>query len=80
MVGYFQPVNLTFLLARRSDGIINAYSEVAVFQYDASGNPVMQMQQHKAVALGSSSQVFTLDLGHAGQHTPENYIICMYVF
>ena len=76
VVGYFQPVNLTFLLAIRSDGISNRLSKVPVFQYDASGNPVMQL--HEAVALESSSQLFTLELGYAGQHTPENYTICMY--
>ena len=76
MTRYFQPVNLTFLLAIRSDGIVNDFESVsAVFQYDTDGNP---LGLHKVTAHGTSSQVFMLDLGYAGLHTSGSYQISMY--
>ena len=76
---YFQPVNLTFLLAIRSDGIRNGFdtfeSLPAVSQYDVDGN---RLGVHEVTVHETSSQVFILDLVYAGLHTSGNYTICMY--
>lgn len=71
IVTYSQPVNLTFLVAITSDGINNdVESLLTAFHYDVPGG--------QFIARRLSSQLFTLELGRAGQITAGNYTIGSY--
>ena len=72
---YFQPVNLKFVLALRSDGIFNGIETVGAFQYDAFGQSVGVYELRR---VEGSSQIFVLELGHAGLNTAGIYTISMY--
>ena len=75
MIKYLQPVNLTFMIALRSNGAFNTINTVEVFQYDASDNLV---REHTARNLNTSSQTYNLNLGQAEVKTAGNYTISMY--
>jgi len=74
-IKYLDSVNITFVLAQRSDGTFNRIGELQVLQYNAFGNFV---GSHTAKSLGSFSQTYYLELDQAGVNTAGNYTISMY--
>ena len=76
VIRYFQPINLTFLVAASSDGISNDVNPDAVFQYNPPGTPVGP--PHLLRTSEDSSQIFILDLDRAGLNTTGHYLISMY--
>ena len=73
-VQYSQPVNLTFQVAENSNGTVNRFERLTVFQYDSDGNSV---GKKLAERLEGSTQVYVLDLDQAGISTSGSYVICM---
>ena len=67
MAEYLQPLSLTFLAARLSDGISNLINTYPV------RSPTGQLLT--AITLENSSQIFVLYLGYANSDTVGNYTI-----
>ena len=74
---YSRPINLTFLAAGNSDGIVNGIEPPVVFQYNnPSGSPVGPRRPSQRLSV-KSTQIFVLDLDRAGISTIGYYLICM---
>ena len=71
---YSQYVNLTFRVAANSNGTVNSFERLPVFQYDSDGSSV---GTKLAERLEGSAQVYVLDLDQAGISTSGSYLICM---
>ena len=73
-----QPVNLTLLLAIRSNGVSNDVFDdqsLAVFHYHLNGTAGGRLIANR---LEPSSQVFILELANVEMSSEGNYTVCMY--
>ena len=73
IVKYFQPVALSFQVAALSNGISNIAVPQILLERSGSSEPL------SIRSTANNSQVFTEELGFAGNRTTGNYTACKHI-